>query len=373
MIYLRQYLQINLSSSITSISYALPENKLTHEELRERFGKDVADKVAKISGILERRVADEKTCASDLACSAAKLLFSNGIAKPDDFDLLIFATQTPDYVMPSSACLIQDRLGLKKSCAAFDLNLGCSQFVYALASACAWVDSGMAKKALVLTGDTSTRLIHPKDRSAVSIFGDGAAACVVENCESKKSFLDFSFGTDGSGADDLITPALGMRNIFSESDFSEYADAEGNVRTPRNIKINGFKIFVFAYQTVPESIREILKKNSLTIEDIDLFIFHQAGEKIIKSSCSRLKIPDKKVYYKMHDIGNCGGSSVPIALADAVISGRLKPGMKILISSFGVGLSWNCCIMNWTCECAFTAADFSKSPKKPQSQKAADL
>lgn len=373
LIYSKRYIQIDLSSSITSIAYALPERRISHEDLCARFGKDVMDKIAKVSGILERRVADDNTCASDLACSAAKLIFSSGRAKPEDFDLLIFATQTPDYVMPSTSCLIQERLGIKKTCAAFDLNLGCSQFVYALATARAWIDSGMAKKALVLTGDTSTRLIHPKDRSAVSIFGDAAAACVIENTEeTSASFIDFSFGTDGSGGEDLITPALGMRNNFSEKDFEEYADSEGNIRTPRNIKINGFKIFVFAYQRVSESIREILEKNSLSIDEIDLFVFHQAGEKIIKSSCSRLKIPDEKIYYKMHDIGNCGGSSIPIALADAVISGRLKPGMRVLLSSFGVGLSWNCCILNWSCQSAFTDADFSTSPTKPASQASAD-
>ena len=297
------------------------------------------DKIARISGIKNRRVVDDKTCASDLAYAAAEKLFADSQIARDDIDLLIMATQSPDYMMPTTACILQDRLGLKKSCAAFDINLGCSQYVYALAVANAWIVSGMAKNVLVLTGDTPTRSIHSLDRSAVALFGDGACATLVSSADSG-GMLAFDFGTDGKGHKDLIIPALGFRNPQSESDKIEYTDEDGNVRTNSHMYVNGIKIFSFANRIIPQSINNILTKQNLSVDDIDLFIFHQAGEKIIFNAASKLGIPPHKIFLNLADIGNCGGSSVGIALADAISSGRVESGMKIMLCAFGVGLSW---------------------------------
>lgn len=345
--------------SITSLAYSLPPEKITGAELSARFGGAAMRKIEAVSGILERRRAGAGVCASDLAAGAARLLFSGAGYSPKDFDLLIFASQTPDYLIPTTACILQDRLGMDNSCAAFDLNLGCSQFVYALATARAWIEGGLAGKALVLCADTPQKILDPSDRATVCVFGDGAAACAVSKTEAA-AFSDFSFGTDGSGYDGIIWPNSAMRKSGG--------GAVGQMA------MDGFKIFAFAYRRAAESVSGILKKNGMSVSDIDLFVFHQAGEMIVKSCAERLKIPPEKVYYKMHDIGNCGGSSVPIALADAAISGRLKTGMKVLVCAFGVGLSWGSAILEWGAEFrgAFSDADFSKSPAKPQSQRAAD-
>ncbi len=346
--------------SITSLAYSLPPEKITGAELAARFGRDSMRKIEAVSGILERRRAGADTCASDLAADAARLLFAKSGYSPKDFDLLVFASQTPDYLIPTTACILQDRLGLKNSCAAFDLNLGCSQFVYALATARAWIEGGLARNALVLCADTPQKILDPLDRSTACVFGDGAAACAVSKTESEP-FADFSFGTDGSGYDGIIWPNSAMRK-------------SGGGEAGR-MGMDGFKIFAFAYRRAPESAANILEKNGMSVSDIDLFVFHQAGEMMVKSCAERLKIPPEKVYYKMHDIGNCGGASVPIALADAAISGRLKPGMTVLVCAFGVGLSWGSAILEWGADFrgAFSDADFSGSPAKPQSQRAADI
>ncbi len=360
-----------MKAAITAIAYATGSNRVGLDEMRARFGTETADKIAAMSGILERRAVDANTCASDLAENAARLLFDSSLASPESIDLLIFATQTPDYAMPSNACIMQDRLGLGKSCAAFDINLGCSQFPYALATAGAWLEASLARRALVITADTATRLIHPMDKSAVSLFGDAAAATIVEKSDDS---IDFVFGTNGAGYADLICPTSGMRTPPTPRDFEEYTDADGNVRTNANMKIDGFKIFAFAYKTIPQAVNELLKKNGMGVDDIDLFVFHQAGEMMVSAAADRLKIPPEKVYFKMHDIGNCGGASVPIALADAAINGRLKAGMKVAVCAFGVGLSWGAALLEWSGKFAGakTSDDYSDSPEKPASQRRAD-
>ncbi len=362
-----------MNAAITSIAYAVGEDKLTSFELAQRFGEETIKKIEKISGILERRIAAKGVCASDLGVSAANLIFEKNFANPEDIDLLVFATQTPDYIMPSNACILQDRLGLRKSCAAFDINLGCSQFPYALATAASWVNSKLAKKVLVITADTPSKLIHPLDKSAVSLFGDAAAAFIVEN-STKKSLIDFEFGTDGSGFENLICPTSGIRNPPTQADKIPIVDEDGNTRANVNMRVNGFGIFAFAYKTIPEIISKLLNRNGMNINDIDLFVFHQAGEMMVMSAAKRLKIPSSKIYFKMHDIGNCGGASVPIALADAVENGVLKSGMRVVVCAFGVGLSWGASIINWSKDFmgATTQADFSNSPTKPISQRDAD-
>jgi 3-oxoacyl-[acyl-carrier-protein] synthase-3 len=362
-----------MNVAITAISYATGDKKLTSEELASRFGIDAMKKIESISGILQRRVASENVCASDLAFKACELLFEKNPALRDEIDLLIFATQTPDYIMPSTSCIMQDRLRLKKTCASFDINLGCSQFPYAIATASSWITTGLAKKALVINADTPSKLIHPLDKSAITLFGDAGAVVLLEESE-KKSFLEFEFGSDGAGFDNLICPASAMRKPHTREDDIEKQDDDGNIRTNANMYINGFSIFAFAYKTIPETITKLLNKASLSIDDIDLFIFHQAGEMMVSSASKRLKIPESKVYFKMHDIGNCGGASIPIALADAVRTGRLKSGMRIVVCAFGVGLSWGATIIDWSDDFKFalTCDDYSDSPSKPQSQCLAD-
>ena len=332
---------------ITSLSYALPEGRITHSQLCERFGKDVMDKVVEASGIWERRESAPNQCASDLAIEAAEKIL-DGIDR-NSIDLLIFATQTPDYLLPTTACIIQDRLRLRKDIPAFDINLGCTQFLYALATAKAFIDSSMATRALVLSGDTPTKLINPKDKSAISLFSDAACACIVEKSQND-CIENFVFGTDGSGYNDLICRTSGMRKRPTAEDFVEKSDENQNIRANTNLYINGLKIFAFAFKTIPQTVEKLLSNTGLHKDNIDLFVFHQAGEKIVSSAAKRLSLDENKVYMNMRNIGNCGGSSVAIAIADAIKEGKIKPNMRILVCTFGVGLSWSGAIIKMPSE-----------------------
>ena len=340
-----------MKAAIKSIECELGAGSLTHAELCARFGEERMEKIARLSGIRNRRVVSGGVCASDLAFAAAERLFERSAVGKGDVDLLIMATQSPDYLMPTTACILQDRLGLPKSCAAFDVNLGCSQYVYGLAVANAWIASGMAKNALLLAGDTPTRVIHPLDRSAVSLFGDGACATLVSASESG-GMSAFDFGTDGAGFEDLIIPASGFRRPPAAADSEEFEDADGNIRTNSHMRVDGIKIFSFAYRVLPRSVNSLLEKSGLGVGDIDLFVFHQAGEKIIRRAAERIGIPDSKLCFCLSEIGNCGGSSVGVALADAAGRGRLRPGMRVVLSAFGVGLSWGSVLLEWSADFA---------------------
>jgi len=357
-----------MKAGITALAYSLPKNKITNDDLALRFGSNYIDKILPTTGVIERRAATSEECASDFAINAAKKIFEMGVDK-DQIDLLVFGTQMPDYQMPTTACIIQNKLGLPTSCAAFDVNLGCSQFVYALAIANAWIKSGMAKKALVLAGDTPTRALNPKDNVVAPLFGDGAVAAIVEEVKDG-GFIDFDFGTDGRGWKDLIRKTSGFREPRTAESAKEVADQSGAIRSMDDMFMDGGNVFLFAIKSVPVSVRKLLDKTGLKLDNIDLFIFHQASELIVKSFSKLLKIPLQKLHFKLHDVGNTGGSTVGITLADAFINGKIKAGDKILLSAFGVGLSWATCALEWSSDFinAATDADFSDSPEKPKSQ-----
>lgn len=359
-----------MSTAIVASSYYVPKRRLTQAELAVRFGEEAARKVAESSGIWERRVANPDECASDLAFRAATdLLETRGIARTS-IDLLIFATQTPDYLLPTTACLLQDRLGLPTSCAAFDINLGCSQYVYSMAVAHSMVSAGVARRALVLTGDTVSRILHARDRAVVPLFGDAATATLIEPVPAGQGFLKFKLGTDGKGGPFLIWPTSGMRQLRSAETAAEVTDKGGNVRRKDDMFMDGAAIFVFTLKTVPKLVTELLAEARLSVDEIDLFIFHQASEMIVESSAKKLKIPREKLHYKLHDIGNSGGSTVGVALTDAWLAGRIKPGMKIVLSAFGVGLSWAGAVICWPDSTLgpVCTVEYSGSPPPPSVQ-----
>lgn len=360
-----------MSTAIVASSYYVPEKRLTHAELVSRYGEDMTRKVAESAGIWERRVVEEGQCASDLAVRAAEDLLTQHQIDRSSIDLLIFATQTPDYLLPTTACLIQERLKLSNNCAAFDINLGCSQFVYALAVAHSMIEAGLAQRALVLTGDTVSRILHPQDRAVVPLFGDAGTATLVERCPEGQGFLRFKLGTDGKGAPFLIWPTSGMRKARTVESGTAKTDKNGNTRREDDMAMDGAAVFVFTLKTVPKLIEDLLAAEQLTVADIDLFIFHQASEMIVESSAKKLKIPREKLHYKLHDVGNSGGSTVGIALTDAWLEGRIKPGMRIVLSAFGVGLSWAGAIVRWPQHTfgPVCTVDFSESPECPPNQR----
>ncbi len=335
------------SSSILAATYELPEKTLTYEELEERFGAENMKKVLSGSGIRNRRVAPPGVCGSDLAHNAACRLLDYHNIDRQEIDLLIFCTQTPDYFLPTTAAVLQHRLGLKEQCASFDINLGCSQYVYALAVAHAMISAGVCSKALVLTGDTMSRTAHPKDRSVVPLLGDGGSATLVGEVPDDQGFLGFELGTDGSGYQYLIVPAGAFRCPSAEETAKEVTDAEGNVRTAQNLYMNGAAIFHFAISVVPPTVERLLAKVSLSLADVDLFLFHQASKFMLDYLFKKMGIPPEKTHIFVEDIGNTSGSALPIVMTEAWRAGKVRTGARVLMIAFGVGLSWAATLVRW--------------------------
>ncbi len=358
------------NSGIVASSYYVPEGKLTNEPLFERFGEEAMRKIADSSGIIERRVCLDGECASDLAHKAAEDLLSAHEIDRESVDLVLFATQTPDYLLPTTACLLQDRLGIPKTAGAFDINLGCSQYVYSVATAHSMIAAGLAQRALVMTGDTVSRIIHPMDRAVVPLFGDAGTATLIERVPEGQGFKSFVMGSDGAGGMYLVWPTSGMREVRTPETAKEEVDKYGSTRRRDDMYMDGAAIMLFTLKTVGRTVKQLLAKAEMSIEDVDLFIFHQASELIVSSAAKKLKLPPEKVHYKLHDVGNSGGSTVGIALTDAWLEGRVKPGMNIVMTAFGVGLSWVAALVRWPEHTLgpVCTVDFSDSPPRPEKQ-----
>lgn len=313
-----------MNYKISALEYYLPEKLIDNDYLVEACGIDkkfIEEKV----GILERRIALPDQPTSDLAFNAAKKLFENCNIEPESIDLLLLCTQNPDYKLPTTACLVQDRLGLKKSCIAFDVNLGCSGFVYSLAIAGNFIKSSMAKRALIIMADEYSKIIDYKDKTTSPIFGDAASAILLEECSDEFGFIDGNFGTDGSGWDKLIVRNSGV--VCDNSD-------------DKYVFMDGLEIFKFAVRVIPTTIKELLEKNNLAVGEIKKFVFHQANTYIIKELQKRMKLADNQVVIDMEKYGNTIQSTIPIALKNLIDSGELQKGDLVIFSGYGVGLSW---------------------------------
>lgn len=328
-------------STIQAIATHLPDRTLDNEELAREFGDWTADKMLEKTGIQSRRVAAEGECASDLGVAAARKLFDSGVCEPRDVDFLIFCTQSPDYFLPSTACLVQERLGLRRDAGAFDINQGCSGFVYGLATAKGLLESGSAKRVLLINADTYTRFLNPRDRSVRTLFGDGAAATLVGLEEgSAPGIGPFVFGTDGSGQGNLIVPAGGMRKPRSEATATVTLDGSGNARSDNDLFMNGPEIFNFTLRVVPETVHRLLAAAGVGPDAIDLFVFHQASAFLLEHLRRKLKIPAEKFVVDLREKGNTVSATIPGALETAARQGRLKRGSRLLLLGFGVGYSW---------------------------------
>lgn len=335
------------SSAITAIEYELGSEALTYEDLETRFGAEVMKKVLSGTGIRDRRVAPRGICGSDLAFQAASRLIEKNNVDRTSIDLLVHCTQSPDYLIPTTACLLQDRLGLGKHCAAFDINLGCSQYVYGLSVVHSMITAGLVKRALLLTGDTMSQTVNPKDRALVPIMGDAGSATLLEGVDKGSGFLAFEFGTDGSGAQYLMIPASGFRRPHSAETAVEATDAEGNTRSAENIYMNGAAIFHFAISVVPKMVNSLLAKLNLSMEQVDCILFHQANKYMLDYLVKKLKIPAEKTHFYVERTGNTSGSTMPGVLNDAILAGKIKPGAFVLLVVFGVGLSWSAAAIRW--------------------------
>ena len=331
---------------IRAIEYHLPESVLTTEKLSAEFPEWSVERIEEKVGIRERHIAAEDECSSDLGIAAARQLFATGQCRPEDIDFLLFCTQSPDYFLPTTACLVQDALGIPRSAGALDFNLGCSGYIYGLSLAKGLIETGQVRTVLLITAETYSKFIFPADRSVRTIFGDAAAATLITGVEMELDAIGpFVFGTDGRGAENLVVPAGGMRKRRIGG--GERSDADGNTRGPEHLYMNGGELFSFTLSAVPESVSGLMAKANSTIADFDLFIFHQANRYMLESLRRAMKIPQEKFYISMEHCGNTVSSTIPIALRNAQQDGVLKPGGRVALVGFGVGYSWGATSIRW--------------------------
>jgi len=330
-----------MKAFLTHSAYYLPDDRLTNEMINKDHPEWSVDKIASKTGIYSRPVANENQCSSDLGFSAAQKLFMDDKINPSEIDYLLFCTQSPDYFLPTTACIIQDKLGIRKSAGALDFNLGCSGYVYGLGLAKALVIAEQAKQVLLITAETYSKFINKLDRGNKTLFGDGATASIISSI-AKSNFSaaigDFVFYTDGSGYDKLIVKNGGLRGRYLVG--QDIIDEEGQfIRNDNNLYMDGKAIFEFTSLVVPSLIEKLLGNNGLKNDDINLFVFHQANEFMMQSVRRRCKIPEEKFFVFLKNCGNTVSSTIPIALKEAQNLGKIKRGDKVLIAGFGVGLS----------------------------------
>jgi 3-oxoacyl-[acyl-carrier-protein] synthase-3 len=325
---------------IRAISSFLPETCLDNDALAKEFADWTPEKIMEKTGVRSRRIAAPDECSSDLGVRAAQKLFEQHGVSPADIDYLLFCTQTPDYFLPATACLVQDRLGLRTDIGAIDFNQGCSGFVYGLSLAKGLIESGTVKNVLLVTAETYSKFINARDRSVRTVFGDGAAATLITGIESDEELIGpFVFGTDGRGAANLIVPTGGMRRPITEDARVEKEDA-GNWRSEANLYMNGPEIFNFTLRTIPPAVNRLLMMANVELNDVDYFVFHQANRFMLDRLRNKMGIAPDKFALDMENCGNTVSSTIPIALERSAASGELTSQMRVMAVGFGVGYSW---------------------------------
>ncbi|MBX3436701.1 MAG: ketoacyl-ACP synthase III [Planctomycetaceae bacterium] len=326
-----------MTAAISAIEFHIPPGILANHELAKISQDWSAQKIEAKTGILERHITSRSECSSDLAVAAAEKLFTSGAVRREEIDFLLLCTQSPDYLLPTTACLVQERLGLSNAVGALDVNLGCSGFVYGLGLAKGLIESGQARNLLLITADTYSKFIRPQDLNVRTLFGDAAAATLITNESapdgSSPAMGPFVYGTDGGGAENLIVRQSGLR-VFQPDDDTELTDDRGRLH------MNGPQIFTFTLKAVPQLVNAILQKSGRTMDDVDLFIFHQANQYMLDHLRQKIGIPEERFYYAMKHYGNTVSSTIPIALKHAQLDGRLHPDDAVMLVGFGVGYSW---------------------------------
>jgi 3-oxoacyl-[acyl-carrier-protein] synthase III len=320
--------------SITGLGCRVPDRIVTNEELATFV--DTSDAwIVERTGIRQRHMAAEDEALSDVALPACRGALAQAGLEGKDIDLLIVATVTPDMAFPSTAAILADRLGAT-SAAAYDLSAGCTGFVYALAQGYGMLAGGLAKRALVVGGDLLSRILDWEDRATLVLFGDGAGAVVLETVP-EQGFVGFELGADGAGGENLWLPGSGSRR-FDEAE--------------KYVKMNGREVFKFATRILVQSAEDLLAKCEVSIDDVDLYIPHQANMRIIDHATRKLGVPSDRVVINVDRFGNTSSGSIPLALADAAADGRLRPGRLVLMTGMGAGLTWGSTLIRWTKEMA---------------------
>jgi len=337
----------------------MPHAKISHTAIRgihtsvgpilKRIDDDAAsfsgneqqlERIKRVIGLNERRVVDEKTTAADLCEDAARGVLAGLGADAGALDAIICVTQTPDHFQPCNAALLHGRLELPKTVAAFDVNLGCSGYVYGLYLASLMISAGGCGKVLLMAGDTVSRQVHPGDRAVAPLFGDAGSATLLERDEAA-SPLFFALHTNGQGAPNIIVPAGALREPRSLDTAIETTDEDGNVRTRENLCMNGAEVFNFSIKEEPKAIRELLEFAAISLDDVDAVVFHQANKYIIDNIARRLKLPPTKTpSATVEKYGNQSGASIPGAICHELAERARAERLKLVLSGFGVGLSW---------------------------------
>lgn len=329
---------------IKAISFYLPERVVTNEELVKEFPEWSVDKVAQKVGVDSRHLAAKNETAGDMAEKAARNLFEEYNIDPESIDFLMLCTQSPDYFLPSTACILQDRLGIPTTAGAFDYNLGCSGCIYGMAMAKGLIAAGIAKNVLLLTAETYNKYLHHEDKSNRSIFGDGAAACLIST-EGFAEIGEFSLGTNGRGANNLIVKTGASRQKSATGKYVE--DEEGHIWHDDYLYMNGGAIFNFTLDVVPAMMKDILTMNKQEKDDIDYYVFHQANKFMLSTIRKVCVLPKEKFYINLSETGNTVSSTVLIGLKECIENNTIKAGDTVMITGFGVGLSWGGTILRF--------------------------
>ncbi|MBN3728445.1 ketoacyl-ACP synthase III [Burkholderia sp. Ac-20379] len=342
---------MNSRAAILDIASHLPDGVLGNDALAALYPEWPAEKILAKTGIRERRIAADGETASDLAFAAAQRLFAKGTVSAAQIDFVILCTQAPDYILPASACILQHRLGIPTHAGAFDVNLGCSGYVYGLSLAKGLVETGAARCVLLLTADTYSKYLHPLDKSVRTLFGDGATATAIGVDEhgdagGAEPIGPFVFGTDGRGAGNLIVRAGLFREPRSAASAVEREDASGNVRTDEHLYMNGAEVMAFSLAEVPRAADRLLERANLARDDIGCFVLHQANRFMLEALRKKMKIPEDRFPILVEHTGNTVSSTLPLALEQLRADGRLARGTRAMLLGFGVGYSWAGCLLN---------------------------
>jgi 3-oxoacyl-[acyl-carrier-protein] synthase-3 len=329
-----------MTASIRHISCALPDHAVPNEDLARENPAWEMESVAERAGVLSRRVSAPGETAFDLSVRACEVLLEESSLEPSDVDAIVYCTQTPDYVMPGNAHLLHRHLELPDSVLAFDYSLACSGYVYGLAFADSFIRAGLASEVLLVTADTYSKYINPGDRSARVLFGDGSAVTHVSAAGGVARIVASKLCSHGADFEKFYIPAGGMRTPAAQETKHESTDRHGNVRSPEDIHMDGLGVWAFINSSVPDHVTSFLEQRSLTLDDIDLFVFHQASQMTLDSLAKALRLPAERMFVRMADVGNLVSASIPVALRAALDEDRIGPGDRALLCGFGVGLSY---------------------------------
>lgn len=324
---------------VTALAGAVPQRIIHNYEYTDYFPADQVKEVVDKVGIIERRFADKETCSSDLCFAAAKKLIADNNVNKDEIDLLIFISQTPDYRMPATSITLQHRLQLPSSCIAFDINLGCSAFLYGLSVAFSMMQNGNIRKALILDGETRSKVYSPKDRRSAFIFGDGGVAALIERDEKFEQSW-FSLNSDGSRADLIMIPAGGYRHMSSAETLKEkIVDEYGNIRSDEQGYMRGGDVFNFVIREVPRDIKKTLQYAEKSADEFDYILFHQANSFINSYIAKKMQFDNTKIPSSIAKYGNTSSVSIPLTIVSE-LNGKFNGKKLLLMSAFGVGMTW---------------------------------